>query len=83
VPDWKHAQNSIEPSAHDWASIVAFYADLAQYNHVFGPMAELATLIARSPYVAAGLSALTSMHVLGKRHGNCLCDEARDGKLRV
>jgi hypothetical protein len=65
MPDWKHAQWSTEkPSARDWTAIVAFYADLVQDNDVFGSMAELATRIAQSPYAAAGLSALTSMHDL-------------------
>jgi hypothetical protein len=51
-------------TARPWEDILAFYEGLARNNPAFEHLAQLAGRIARSPFPAAGLSALTSMHEL-------------------
>lgn len=53
-----------DETAKTWESIVSFYRDLADHNTIFSDMASLARLLSESPYRAAGLCALTSMHDL-------------------
>lgn len=51
-------------NAQPWSNITNFYSELARANEVFRPLAELATALAESGFVEAGLCAVTSMHDL-------------------
>jgi len=51
-------------TAKSWESIVEFYRGLAAGNPVFQDIADLARQLVASPFPAAGLCGLTSMHDL-------------------
>jgi hypothetical protein len=49
-------------TAKPWPQTVTFFDELAADNEAFRPLAVLAHQIVRSPFPAAGLHGLTSMH---------------------
>jgi hypothetical protein len=63
--------------SHDWAWMVQALRARAVANEAFRPLADLCAWLAASPYAAAGLSGVLSMHDAVCSRGSS-CSE-RDG----